>query len=34
MGTLNTIQSGHDLEMLKEIFKLEITKSLNNLIFK
>jgi len=34
MGTLNTIQSGHDLEMLKERFKLDITKSLNNLIFK
>ena len=34
MGTLNTIQSGHDLEMLKERFKLDTTKSLNNLIFK
>lgn len=34
MGTLNAIQSGHDLEMLKERFKLDTTKSLNNLIFK
>jgi hypothetical protein len=34
MGTLNTIQSGHDLEMLKERFKLDTTKSLNNLVFK
>jgi hypothetical protein len=34
MGTLNTIQSGHDLEMLKERFKLDTTKSLNTLVFK
>ena len=34
MGTLNTIQSGHDLEMLKERFKLDTTKSLNSLVFK
>ena len=34
MGTLNGIQSGHDLEMLKERFKLDITKSLNSLVFK
>ena len=34
MGTLNAIQSGHDLEMLKERFKLDTTKSMNNLIFK
>ena len=34
MGTLNMIQSGHDLEMLKERFKLDTTKSLNNLVFK
>ena len=34
MGTLNIIQSGHDLEMLKERFKLDTTKSLNTLVFK
>ena len=34
MGTLNMIQSGHDLEMLKERFKLDTTKSLNTLVFK
>jgi len=34
MGTLNTIQSGHELEMLKERFKLDTTKSLNTLVFK
>ena len=34
MGTLNMIQSGHDLEMIKERFKLDTTKSLNNLMFK
>ena len=33
-GTLNMIQSGHELEMLKERFKLDTTKSLNNLVFK
>jgi hypothetical protein len=33
-STLNTIQSGHELEMLKERFKLDITKSLNNFVFK
>ena len=33
-GTINTIQSAHELEMLKERFKLDTTKSLNNLIFK
>ena len=33
-GTLNMTQSGHDLEMLKEKFRLDITKSLNNLVFK
>ena len=33
-GTLNSIQSGHELEMLKERFKLDTTKSLNNLVFK
>ena len=34
MGTLNAIQSGHELEMLKERFKLDTTKSLNTLVFK
>ena len=34
MGTLNTIQSGHELEMIKERFKLDTTKSLNTLVFK
>ena len=34
MGTLNTYQSGHELEMLKERFKLDTTKSLNTLVFK
>ena len=33
-GTQNTVPSGHDLEMLKERFKLDTTKSLNNLVFK
>jgi len=33
-GTINAIQSGHELEMLKERFKLDTTKSLNNLVFK
>ena len=33
-GTLNNIQSGHELEMLKERFKLDTTKSLNSLVFK
>ena len=33
-GTLNSIQSEHDIEMLKERFKLDTTKSINNLIFK
>ena len=33
-GTINTIQNAHELEMLKERFKLDTTKSLNNLIFK
>ena len=33
-GTLNSIQSAHELEMLKERFKLDITKSLNNYVFK
>ena len=34
LGTINMIQSGHELEMLKERFKLDTTKSLNNLVFK
>ena len=34
MGTSNAIQSGHELEMLKERFKLDTTKSLNTLVFK
>ena len=34
MGTLNLIQSGHELEMIKERFKLDTTKSLNTLVFK
>ena len=33
-GTINSFQSEHELEMLKERFKLDTTKSLNNLIFK
>ena len=33
-GTINAIHSGHELEMLKERFKLDTTKSLNNLVFK
>ena len=33
-GTINAIQSGHELEMLKERLKLDTTKSLNNLVFK
>ena len=33
-GTLNSVQSAHELEMLKERFKLDITKSLNNFVFK
>jgi len=34
MGTLNSIQSSHDLEMVKERFKLDTTKTLNTLVFK
>ena len=33
-GTLNSVQSAHELEMLKERFKLDTTKSLNNFVFK
>jgi len=33
-GTINSFQSAHELEMLKERFKLDTTKSLNNLVFK
>ena len=33
-GTINSFQCEHELEMLKERFKLDTTKSLNNLIFK
>ena len=31
---INTFQFDHDIEMLKEKLKLEITKSMNNLVFK
>ena len=31
---INTFQFDHDIEMLKEKLKLEITKSMNNLAFK
>mgnify|MGYP006873079616 CR=1 FL=1 len=34
MGTLNLIQTRHELEMIKERFKLDTTKSLNTLVFK
>jgi len=34
MGTLNLIQSAHEMEMIKERFKLDTTKSLNTLVFK
>ena len=33
-GSENKIQSGHEYQMLKERFKLDTTKSLNNLVFK
>jgi hypothetical protein len=34
MGTINSIQNAHELEMLKERFKLDTTKSLNSFVFK
>ena len=34
LGPLNSFQSDHDIEMFKERLKLDITKSLNNLVFK
>ena len=34
LGTLNTFQSAHDLQMLKERLKLDTIKCLNNLVFK
>ena len=34
MGALSLIQSSHELEMIKERFKLDTTKSLNTLVFK
>ena len=33
-GTINSFQSSQELEMLKEKFILDMTKPLNNLIFK
>ena len=34
IGALNTFQTGHDFEMIKERFKLDTTKNLNTLVFK
>ena len=34
LGPINTFQSDHDIEMVKERLKLDITKSLNNFVFK
>jgi hypothetical protein len=31
---LNTFQFDHDIEMMKKKLKLDITKSLNTLVFK